>query len=186
MSKNTHWTAEDMKRKGLIQDAIGNFVPVKSLVAKKVEKLPSLIEQCKPYVNQQTEALLRMKMFKEQGLDPIPIGNKKVKNATKIEENGIKFDSRLEKYMYDLLRGAQIDFEFQKTYTLQEKFRYRGEAVRAITLTVDFWLPTRNMIIDTKGHQTQQGAVRWKILKSVLKHIEDSQPEIIMPKNKEE
>jgi len=37
---NNNWSADDLKKKGLVQNANGDFVPVKSLVAKKVEKLP--------------------------------------------------------------------------------------------------------------------------------------------------
>lgn len=44
MGKNTRWSADDLKKKGLAQNASGDYVPVKSLVAKgKVEKLPTLI-----------------------------------------------------------------------------------------------------------------------------------------------
>ena len=32
-----------------------------------------------------------------------PPGNRKIMNARKIERDGVKFDSRLEMYMYDLL-----------------------------------------------------------------------------------
>ena len=62
-----------------------------------------------------------------------PIGNRKVLNATKTEENGVIFDSRLERYMHDLLKSHGIGFLFQKRYTLQEPFTYNGENVRAIT-----------------------------------------------------
>ncbi len=113
--------------------------------------------------------------------------NRKIKNATKAtNEQGIKFDSLLERYLYERLTFARIYFEFQKQYLLQDKFRYRDEAVRAITLTADFYLPTHNIIADTKGFQTQQGAMRWKMLKSVLKHIYDEQPEIVILKNRKD
>ena len=80
-----------------------------------------------------------------------PIGNRKVLNATKTEENGVIFDSRLERYMHDLLKSHGIGFLFQKRYTLQEPFTYNGENVRAITYTLDFYLPDYDMAIDTKG-----------------------------------
>lgn len=195
MSNNLRWTPEQLKQKGLVQNEKGDFVKVSSLVNKgKVEKLPNLIDRAIGE-RDEVEKLVDSCAMGLYGANLLPSMDKvfnvmkpnaKVKNATKIEANGVKFYSKLEKFMYDLLKGAQIDFEFQKEYLLQEKFRYRDEAVRAITLTVDFWLPTRNMIIDTKGFQTQQGAMRWKMLKSHLKHIEDSQPEIILPKNQKE
>ena len=40
-----------------------------------------------------------------------PPGNQKIRNARKIERDGVKFDSRLEMYMYDLLTMAGIRFE---------------------------------------------------------------------------
>ena len=67
--------------------------------------------------------------------------------------------------MYDLLTLHGIGFEFQKRYVLQEGFRYNGETVRPITYTTDFWLPDHDMVIDTKGHKTQQGTLRIKLLK---------------------
>lgn len=111
--------------------------------------------------------------------------NAKIKNATKLVVDGVKFDSRLEYYMYTLLQGAGVNFEFQKVYLLQEKFRYGKEAIRPITVCTDFWLPEHNLIIDTKGMQTQQGAIRYKMLKWVL-FQQGLTPTIIMPKNKKE
>ena len=116
----------------------------------------------------------------------IKAGNKKIRNATKVEADGVKFDSQLEKYLYDLLKGAGIAFEFQKTYVLQEKFRYAGKAIRSVTLTVDFFLPGHGLIIDSKGFQTQQGAMRWKMLKHVLKHQHNVEPRIELPSTKKE
>lgn len=124
------------------------------------------------------------------GLNVTP--NAKVKNAVKSGVNGVKFDSNLEKTMYNLLKGAGVDFDFQVKYVLQERFSYNNEAVRAISLTVDFLLGSKNMIIDTKGLQTQQGAIRWKMLKKWL--IENWRtfdpyrvlPTIELPSNKKE
>lgn len=92
-------------------------------------------------------------------------GNAKVRNARKTERDGVKFDSALEKYMYDLLTIHGIEFEFQRRYVLQEAFKYNDETIRAITYTVDFELPANDMVIDTKGFRTQQGVMRIKMLK---------------------
>ncbi|MFQ8806189.1 MAG: DUF1064 domain-containing protein [Alistipes indistinctus] len=97
-----------------------------------------------------------------------PPGNRKIRNARKIERDGVKFDSRLEMYMYDLLTMAGIRFEFQKRYCVQEGFRYRGAAIRPVTYTVDFFLPEHDTVIDTKGYRTQQGDLRIKMLKRLL------------------
>ena len=95
-------------------------------------------------------------------------------------------------YCYNALKAAGIDFEFQVKYELQPRFKYNGEAIRAITLTVDFRVASKNLLIDTKGFQTQQGTIRWKMLKWWL--LEDrfennylaSLPIIEQPKNKKE
>lgn len=98
----------------------------------------------------------------------VPSGNRKVRNAEKTAgEDGVVFDSRLEKYMHDLLVRHGIGFLFQKRYTVQEPFRYNGELVRAITYTVDFYLPDYDVAIDTKGWATQQGQLRIKMLKKL-------------------
>lgn len=101
------------------------------------------------------------------------IGNKKIRNAVKSEVDGIKFDSNLEKHMYGLLNGAGVTFMFQYEYLLQEKFKYGTENIRAITLTVDFFLPTKIMIIDTKGYMNDVAPLKYKMLK---KHLIDVDP----------
>ena len=103
-----------------------------------------------------------------------PIGNRKVLNATKTEENGVIFDSRLERYML-----------FQKRYTLQEPFTYNGENVRAITYTLDFYLPDYDMAIDTKGMATQQGKLRIKMLKRLFADLGRTTT-IELPRTKDE
>lgn len=183
MSKIHNGTFSDWAKLGYIE-VDGKLVKAKSVAAKKVEKI-KLPPDFVIFSNIGT-------IDANGKIEPIfPKPNAKIKNATKsVNSEGIKFDSNLEKYMYGLLRGAGIDFQFQKEYLLQEKFRYGTEAIRAISLTVDFYLPGKNMIIDTKGMQTQQGAIRWKLLKLQLvnKNIEFELPipKIEMPSNKTE
>lgn len=114
-----------------------------------------------------------------------PPGNRKIRNARKIERDGVKFDSRLEMYMYDLLTMAGIRFEFQKRYCVQEGFRYRGAAIRPVTYTVDFFLPEHDTVIDTKGYRTQQGDLRIKMLKRLFIGRGIS-PRVALPKNQGE
>lgn len=97
-----------------------------------------------------------------------PTGNRKVRNATKTVQDGIVFDSRLECYMHNLLTAHGIRFVFQKKYTLLEPFKYNGESIRAITYTLDYYLPDYDMAIDTKGMATQQGHLRIKLLKRLF------------------
>lgn len=100
--------------------------------------------------------------------DIIPSGNRKVRNATKTQQDGIVFDSRLECYMHNLLTAHGIRFVFQKKYTLLESFKYNDESIRAITYTLDYYLPDYDMAIDTKGRATQQGQLRIKMLKRLF------------------
>lgn len=187
MSKNTRWSADDLSKKGLVQNESGDYVPIKSLVnTGKVEKLPSLIEQCKPYVDSITESQTKIQAIINKSNNT---GKGKMKAAVKTELDGIQFDSKLESFMYTLLRGSGITFDMQKEYLLQPGFRYNGEAVRAIKIVVDFWLPSRNIIIDTKGYQFRDGTIKYKMLKKYFFDTMGSErllPTIHMPKDKEE
>lgn len=98
----------------------------------------------------------------------IPRDNRKIRNAEKNEQDGVIFDSRLERHMHDLLKMHGIGFLFQKKYIVQESFRYNDETIRAITYTVDFYLPDYDIAIDTKGWATQQGKLRIKMLKRLF------------------
>ncbi len=151
MAKNTRWTPEDMAKKGLIQVNGGDFVKVSTQVnTGKVDKI-------------------------EPGKRNIPGANRKIKGAVKIFQDGLKFDSRLELFLYNLLRSSGISFKFGI------------ESIRPITIIVDFWLPQRCMIIDSKGYQLEDNKIKFKLLK---KHLVDNYPrrniKIEMPKNQTE
>lgn len=105
--------------------------------------------------------------------------------SKKTEIDGIKFDSKLEAFMYTQLRDRKIRFELQKKYELQGKFKYNSESIRAITYTVDFYLPDYDICIDTKGIATQQGIMRIKMLKRYFFENE-MQAKILLPKNQKE
>jgi hypothetical protein len=111
--------------------------------------------------------------------------NKKVKNATKSVVDGVAFDSLLERTMYDLLRAANINFEFQKVIVVQPKFRYGGKVIRDIKCVVDFWLPDYNTIVDSKGWSTDISKLKYKLLKHFF-FSKNQQPEIYMPGTKPE
>jgi hypothetical protein len=111
--------------------------------------------------------------------------NKKIRNARKTEVDGIIYDSRLEAYMAGLLKRHNIEFEAQKVYVLQEKFRYAGELIRPICIRIDFYLPAHNIICDTKGFALADNKMKVKMLKWTL-FSEGQTPEIIMPKNQKE
>lgn len=87
--------------------------------------------------------------------------NAKIKNATKCEYNGVKFDSILEKDFYLYCTNNNIRFKHQVTYELQEEFVCAGAKIRKITWTPDFDFGT--FIIDTKGFAPQQVILKIKM-----------------------
>lgn len=153
--------AKDWAKKGFITTGNSDLIHVSKVTDKavKVKKLPNLLERAIP--------------------------NKKVMNATKVEVDGVKFDSQLEKTMYDLLVAAKIDFEFQKVIVIQPKFKYGGAAIREIKIVIDFYLTDRNIIVDTKGWATDISKLKYKLLKYFF-FSKDEQPEIYMPGTKVE
>lgn len=97
-------------------------------------------------------------------------GKMRVRNAQKaLAKDGTRCDSKLEAFGYDTFKDAGLRFEYQKKYVLQEKIKYRDKTILPITLTVDFWFPDLNVIVDTKGFQTEVNVLRWKMLKFHLK-----------------
>lgn len=89
----------------------------------------------------------------------------------KIEVNGVKFDSKLEMYCYDMLTKLNFEFEFQKKIILVEDFRYNKKAIRPITLTVDFIVKHNDIdyYIDIKGFATDVSKIKYKMLRYQLK-----------------
>jgi hypothetical protein len=91
--------------------------------------------------------------------------NKRVKNATKVYVEDIKFDSKLEAYMYSLLKSKGVKMELQHVIVLQPSFKREGKTIRAIKWVADFYLPDHNLIIDTKGWGTEIFKMKLKIFK---------------------
>lgn len=89
----------------------------------------------------------------------------------KLVVDGVKFDSKLEFFCYNLLKECDIDFEFQKKQVLFDKFKYNGKTIRAITMLIDFVITHNGKIIylDTKGFATETSKIKYKILKYRLK-----------------
>lgn len=85
--------------------------------------------------------------------------------------DGVKFDSQLEAYCYNMLKILNIDFEFQKVIILIEKFRFEGKAVRETTAIVDFVIRNNDetIYLDTKGFATEVSKIKYKMLKFKLK-----------------
>lgn len=95
--------------------------------------------------------------------------NVKVRNATKVEVDGIKFKSKLEAYTYRRLKEEGFNFKYEETkYTIIEKFEYMGEKLRAATLTPDFVDKDNKIMIEVKGFETDISKLKRKLLKYYL------------------
>lgn len=130
-----------------------------------------------------TAEILQRKGFNVDALEPAK--KNKIANAQKVNVDGEKFASKLELYMYNLLKALKIPFLFQYEIVLQEGFRYGGAAVRPIKIIVDFYLPEYDILIDTKGFQLADNKIKFKMLKFKF-FLEDRHTKIFLPKNKQE
>ena len=103
-----------------------------------------------------------------------------------IKVDGLKFDSKLEMYCFNMLKQFGIDFEFQVKIVLVDKFRYNGKAIREITLIVDFILENKGIkyYVDTKGFATDKSTIKYKLLKNKLK--DDLYTDVVWLKNQKE
>ena len=100
--------------------------------------------------------------------------------------NGVKFDSKLEQYMYGYLELVGADFDFQKKIILVDKFRFNDKGIRATTLTVDFVVRSngKTLYVDTKGFATEVAKLKYKLLRHQLKDEENV--DVVWLKNKKE
>lgn len=105
-----------------------------------------------------------------------------MKQIKKVYKYGLKFDSKLELFFYELLVENNIPFDFQVTYELHPSFKYNNTTVRSMTLTVDFDFTSsgKNLIVDTKGFWRESNKQKWKWFKYVMK---DVQPILKFPTN---
>jgi hypothetical protein len=176
MSKSTRWTSDDFKKAGLIETPNG-FVKADSFNLKPIGKI-ALPPDYLPVKD--------VHVIKADGTTERVIAKGKMKAAIKTEVDGIKFASKLEAHMYTLLRGSGLSFEMQKEYLLQQEFKYNGETVRPIKIVVDFYVISKNILIDTKGFQFRDGTIKYKMLKWYFYQLTDYPPTILMPKDKKE
>lgn len=89
-------------------------------------------------------------------------------NASKCYEDGIEFDSNLERMFYRVLKenGYQLDkdFTYQKHFEIQPAFRIQEGKILAINMYIDFVVCGR-VLVDTKGLATEDWKIKWKMLK---------------------
>ena len=88
-------------------------------------------------------------------------GNKKVVTSDN------KFDSKLEKYLFDKLTLLKIPFEFQVKYVLIPKFKFNGENIREMAMIIDFKIEVNGLVIwaDTKGYANETAPLKYKMLR---------------------
>ncbi len=97
--------------------------------------------------------------------------NLRVKNATQNEYDGIKFRSKLETYMYKVLKENGINTEYEtKRYTLLPSFKFEDKTIRPITYLPDFI--GDGFIIECKGYPNDAWPLREKLMKYYLSNNE--------------
>lgn len=104
---------------------------------------------------------------------------RKIKSS-KVEQDGIVFDSKLENYFYNLLKENNIPFLFKEPFQLLPTFTYRHETVLGMKITPDFLIPDHDLIVDTKGFGNETVPLRYKLLKHHL-HLLSTEYRIEMP-----
>lgn len=108
-------------------------------------------------------------------------GNKRVVNATAVSEDNIKFRSKAERTMYNLLKDSGLEFRheptaiellkgFYPTHPWYEGTKERGSKVRSITYTPDFTVVGKynTYIIEVKGFITDRYPLKRKMLLSLI------------------
>ncbi len=123
----------------------------------------------------------------------------RVRNAKRLEVDGIKFKSLLEAFCYSKLKESGLKFEYeQHKYVLMEGFYYPEESfedngktgfndkqaykVRDITYTPDFTDPQGRWVIECKGYANERFPMKWKMFKELLLR-NGNPPKLYVPRN---
>lgn len=94
--------------------------------------------------------------------------NKKVKNATPIQIDGISFKSKLEGYVYSRLKEETLKAEYEPIkFELVPSFQFQDKKIRPMTYTPDF--VGNNFIIEAKGRPNDVFPYKWKLFMYYLK-----------------
>lgn len=121
-----------------------------------------------------------MAQFRRRSKKAGPVRSKKV------TYDGITFASGLEKYMYQALKNAGIEFEYEgATYQLIDSFQFDNDSyerqsngkgamvnrgnkkILGIKYTPDF--VGEDFILETKGRANETFPIRWKLFKKYVK-----------------
>jgi len=99
--------------------------------------------------------------------------------------DGITFDSRLESCCYTELRDAGMKFEMQVPYEIIPPFIYKGKKIRPMKWTPDFYIPSLNILIETKGMANESFPLRLKMFMYMFTDG-GNEPEVVILKNQKE
>lgn len=128
----------------------------------------------------------------------------KIRNATPLVLDGIRFRSKLEAYCYEKLKEANLDFKYEEErFVVLPGFNYENKSyeivkkggekiyddaypyVRPISYTPDFTNLEEGWIIECKGFPNDSFPVRWKLFK---KYITDNNLnyDLYVPRNRKQ
>lgn len=128
----------------------------------------------------------------------------KIRNATPLMVNGIKFRSKLEVYCYEQLVKAKLKFKYEEEhFIIMEGFEYTNRAVevvkkkgvkvydeaypsvRKISYTPDFTNLQQGWIIECKGFPNDSFPLRWKLFKKYIID-NDLKYDLYVPRNRKQ
>lgn len=110
--------------------------------------------------------------------------NKKVKNATPLEYDGISFKSKLEMFCYKLFKENNVPVEYETVkFQILDPFTYEGEKIRGMTFTPDFVGDT--FVVECKGFMNDAFPLRWKLFKYHLSS-HNLRYDLYLPRNKKD
>ena len=111
-------------------------------------------------------------------------GKGKIRNATKVVYDGIKFDSKLDMWMYEALKKNELPFTYStQRFTIVDGFEYKGKKYLPITYKPDF--VSDKFIIECKGFGNELFPMRWKLFKRYLM-LNNLDYDLYICKNKKE
>lgn len=100
-------------------------------------------------------------------------GKYHVSDKSKRTYNGIVFDSSMEMRYYveivlpGVANGSIIDYELQKPYELQPKFKRNEKTILSVKYVADFWIKYKDgheQIIDVKGMADTTALLKRKLM----------------------
>ncbi len=128
----------------------------------------------------------------------------KVRNATPIQIDGIKFRSKLEGYCYKKLKQNNIPFKYEEDKFIlvppfefnndsfelvkrgdQKEFKRADPRIRPMSYTPDFTNLDHGWIIECKGNPNDAFPLRWKLFKKYIMD-NDLKLDLFLPRNQKQ